>query len=74
MRNPDPSRVLQNDEVAQGEGSAYAQEGVAHFFAAMRIDQFGQVEEFNRAVDQTIRLMRSSTPEPGLEQVYGPAK
>ena len=67
--NPDPSKVLQNDEAAELEDGAYAQEGVAHFFAALRIDQFGRVEEFKRSVDQTIRLLRSSTPEPGLERV-----
>jgi LDH2 family malate/lactate/ureidoglycolate dehydrogenase len=68
--NPDPKRVLGDKATQQKERTGYAQEGCAHFFGALRIDQFGAPAEFKRAVDETVRTLHASTPEPGQEQVY----
>lgn len=38
--------------------------GLGHFFGAMRIDAFADVDEFKRQVDDWIRTMRQTKPAP----------
>lgn len=51
MQYPDPPR-----EVGKGLG---------HFFGAMKIDAFIDVDEFKRQIDDWIRTFRKTTPAPG---------
>ena len=39
--------------------------GIGHFFGAMRIDGFIDVDEFKRQVDDYIRVFRATKPAPG---------
>jgi LDH2 family malate/lactate/ureidoglycolate dehydrogenase len=39
--------------------------GIGHFFGAMRVDAFLDAEEFGRQVDDFIRTMRATRPQPG---------
>jgi LDH2 family malate/lactate/ureidoglycolate dehydrogenase len=39
--------------------------GIGHFFGAMRIDGFIDVDEFKRQVDEYIRVFRATKPAPG---------
>ena len=41
--------------------------GIGHFFGAMRIDGFIEVEEFKRQMDEYIRVLRASKPAPGTQ-------
>jgi L-2-hydroxycarboxylate dehydrogenase (NAD+) len=39
--------------------------GIGHFFGAMRIDGFIEVDEFKRQMDDFIRVFRATKPAPG---------
>jgi LDH2 family malate/lactate/ureidoglycolate dehydrogenase len=39
--------------------------GIGHFFGAMRVDAFLDVDEWGRQVDDFIRTMRATRPQPG---------
>jgi L-2-hydroxycarboxylate dehydrogenase (NAD+) len=39
--------------------------GIGHFFGAMRIDGFIEVDEFKRQIDDFIRTFRATKPAPG---------
>jgi LDH2 family malate/lactate/ureidoglycolate dehydrogenase len=39
--------------------------GIGHFFGAMRIDAFIDLNEFKRQIDDWIRTFRASKPAPG---------
>jgi len=39
--------------------------GIGHFFGAMRIDGFIDVEEFKRQIDEYIHVFRATKPAPG---------
>ena len=39
--------------------------GIGHFFGALRIDAFVDVEEFRRQIDDLVRTMRATKPAPG---------
>ena len=39
--------------------------GIGHFFGAMRIDGFLDVDEFKRQIDEYIRVFRATKPAPG---------
>jgi L-2-hydroxycarboxylate dehydrogenase (NAD+) len=39
--------------------------GIGHFFGAMRIDGFIDVDEFKRQVDDYVRVFRATKPAPG---------
>jgi L-2-hydroxycarboxylate dehydrogenase (NAD+) len=41
--------------------------GIGHFFGAMRVDGFIEVEEFKRQVDEYIRVFRATRPAPGTQ-------
>jgi LDH2 family malate/lactate/ureidoglycolate dehydrogenase len=39
--------------------------GIGHFFGAMRIDGFVELDEFKRQIDEYIRVFRATKPAPG---------
>jgi L-2-hydroxycarboxylate dehydrogenase (NAD+) len=41
--------------------------GIGHFFGAMRIDGFIEVDEFKSQVDEYIRVFRATKPAPGTQ-------
>jgi LDH2 family malate/lactate/ureidoglycolate dehydrogenase len=41
--------------------------GIGHFFGAMRIDAFIDVDEFKRQIDDMIRTFRKTRPAPGTD-------
>lgn len=41
--------------------------GIGHFFGAMRIDGFIEVEEFKRQIDDYSRVFRATKPAPGTQ-------
>ncbi|WP_448519834.1 Ldh family oxidoreductase [Rhodoflexus sp.] len=46
--------------------------GIGHFFGAMQIDGFMDVEEFKRQIDDWIRTFRATKPAPGTGGVLIP--
>ena len=39
--------------------------GIGHFFGAMRIDAFVDIDEFKRQIDDLVRTFRATKPAPG---------
>ena len=39
--------------------------GIGHFFGALRIDGFIEVDEFKRQIDEYVRVFRATRPAPG---------
>lgn len=67
----DPSRVLgQNPQPKNG----YAQEGIGHCFAAVRLDQFGDPLAFRRGLDAMMQAMNDSPPAEGFNKVLVPGQ
>ncbi|MBC8355976.1 MAG: Ldh family oxidoreductase [Planctomycetes bacterium] len=52
----------------------FSQEGIAHSFAAIRIDQFGDPQVFRRGMDAMIHAINDSPPAEGFEQVQVPGQ
>ncbi len=46
--------------------------GIGHFFGAMKIDAFIDVDEFKRQIDDWIRTFRKTRPQPGTNGVMIP--
>jgi len=46
--------------------------GIGHFFGAMQIEAFIDVDEFKEQMDDWIRTMRDTKPQPGTEGVQIP--
>ena len=46
--------------------------GIGHFFGAMKIDAFIDVNEFKRQIDDWIRTFRKTRPQPGTSGVLIP--
>jgi len=46
--------------------------GIGHFFGAMEIDGFAEVEDFKRRIDEWIDVFRKTKPAPGHEAVLIP--
>lgn len=46
--------------------------GIGHFFGAMRIDGFIEVDEFKRQMDDWVRTFRATKPQPGTPGVVIP--
>ena len=46
--------------------------GIGHFFGAMSIDAFIEVDEFKRQIDDWVRTMRATKPQPGSPGVIIP--
>ena len=69
--NPQPDRVLgENGDTKNG----FAQEGIGHAFAAVRLDQFGDPELFKRGLDSMVQTLNESPPAPGFERVLVPGQ
>ena len=41
--------------------------GIGHFFGAMRVDAFVDLDEFKRQIDDYVRTLRGTRPAPGTE-------
>jgi LDH2 family malate/lactate/ureidoglycolate dehydrogenase len=64
-------RVLgENPEPKHG----FAQEGIAHCFAAIRLDRFGDPRVFRQGMDAMIRALNDSPPTEGFPQVLVPGQ
>ncbi len=46
--------------------------GIGHFFGAMKIDAFIDVDEFKRQIDDWVRTFRATKPQPGSPGVVIP--
>ena len=57
-----PPFALRQTEPARSVGK-----GIGHFFGAMRVDAFIEVDEFKRQIDDWIRTFRGSRPAPGTK-------
>ena len=62
-----PPFALRQEEPARSVGK-----GIGHFFGAMRIDGFVEPDEFKRQMDDWIRTMRATRPQPGSPGVVIP--
>jgi LDH2 family malate/lactate/ureidoglycolate dehydrogenase len=52
----------------------FAQEGIAHAFAAIRIDQFGDPRVFRQGMDAMIQTINDSPPAEGFPRVLVPGQ
>lgn len=59
-----------------GQFAARPQEpvGVCHSFAALEIERFIPIAEFNRRMDEMIRNVKASQPLEGVERIYLPGE
>ncbi len=57
---------------ASGEG--FAQERIAHFFGAIRIDLFRNAAEFKTGMDAMLQSLGAAPPAPGQDRVYMPGE
>jgi len=55
-----PSFAVNNEMPQRSVGK-----GIGHFFGAIRIDGFIDVDSFKRQVDDYIRVLRATKPAPG---------
>ena len=51
-----------------------AEANIGHFFGALKIKGFRQVDAFNRDFDALVHDVKSSPPEPGAETVFIPGE
>jgi L-2-hydroxycarboxylate dehydrogenase (NAD+) len=58
LRQPDPPRKVGK--------------GIGHFFGAMRVDAFRDLDEFKSHVDDFVRTLRATRPASGVEAVLVP--
>lgn len=66
-----PERILgEKPEPKYG----FAQEGIGHFFAAIRIDRFADPQTFKQGLDAMILAMNDSPPAAGCERVLAPGQ
>jgi LDH2 family malate/lactate/ureidoglycolate dehydrogenase len=52
----------------------FAQDEIAHFFGAIRIDMFRDPSEFKTGMDAMIDALHQARPAPGQERVYVPGE
>ena len=52
----------------------FSQEGIAHSFAAIRLDQFGDPQVFRQGMDAMIQAINDSPPSAGFQQVLVPGQ
>ncbi|MCP4782747.1 MAG: Ldh family oxidoreductase [Fuerstiella sp.] len=71
--NPDPNRVL-GDNKSPGPDNGFAQEGIGHFFAALRLDRFGDPDTIKQGLDAMIQTFNESPPAPGFDCVMIPGQ
>lgn len=55
-------------------GKGFAQDKIAHFFGAIRIDLFREPGEFKVAMDAMLQSLRRAPPAPGQDRVYMPGE
>lgn len=48
--------------------------GIGHFFGAMEIDGFMEVDQFKKRIDEWISVMRNTKPAPGQSRVIIPGE
>ncbi|MBI1312381.1 hypothetical protein GC176_13910 [bacterium] len=70
-QSPTPDRVLGSSSETK---NGFAQEGIGHIFAAVRLDQFGDPTTIKRGLDSMIRTLNDSPPAPGFDQVLAPGQ
>jgi L-2-hydroxycarboxylate dehydrogenase (NAD+) len=70
-QNPTADRVLGASSATK---NGFAQEGIGHIFAAVRLDQFGDPALIKRGLDAMIRTLNESPPAPGFELVQSPGQ
>jgi L-2-hydroxycarboxylate dehydrogenase (NAD+) len=69
--NPNSDRVLgDNAETKHG----FAQEGIAHSFAAVRLDQFGDPTLIKQGLDAMTQTFNESPAAPGFDRVIIPGQ
>ena len=49
-------------------------QNLGHLFAAVSLDFFGPVEEFETRLDQMVREVRSQPRQPGVDRIYVPGE
>ena len=70
-RDPKPGRVLgSSPELKHG----FAQEGIGHCFAAVKLDQFGDPALIRSGLDAMTRSLNESPAADGFDQVYIPGQ
>lgn len=69
--NPMPDRVL---GVSSETKHGFAQEGIGHIFAAIRLDQFGDPSEIKHGLDSMIKIFNESPPADGFDRVRVPGQ
>ncbi len=55
-------------------GGGFAQDKIAHFFGAIRVDLFREPGEFKAAMDAMLRSLRQAKPAPGQSRIYMPGE
>ena len=65
--DPEPDRVLGTTSETK---NGFAQEGIGHAFAAIRLDRFGDPEQIKRGLDAMIKTMNESAAADGFDQVW----
>ncbi len=69
--NADRDRVL---GATSDPKHGHSQEGIGHFFAAIRLDRFGDPQAFRHGLDAMIQAMNDSPPADGFERVAVPGQ
>lgn len=70
-RDPAPDRVL---GTCSDPRNGFAQEGIGHIFAAVRLDQFGDPTVIRQGLDSMIQTLNESPPAPGFDRVLAPGQ
>jgi L-2-hydroxycarboxylate dehydrogenase (NAD+) len=69
--NPQPDRVLGTTSETK---NGFAQEGIGHVFAAIRLDQFGDPTQIKRGLDSAIKTLNESPAADGFLRVLVPGQ
>ena len=69
-KEPKQDRILGVQETKHG----FAQEGIGHCFAAVRLDQFGDPSLIRSGLDAMTRSFNECPPADGFDQVYSPGQ
>jgi L-2-hydroxycarboxylate dehydrogenase (NAD+) len=69
--NPQPDRVLGTTSETK---NGFAQEGIGHVFAAIRLDQFGDPTQIKRGLDSAIKTLNESPAADGFQRVLVPGQ
>lgn len=63
-----------NESTDNSEQPRFAQEAIANFFGAIRIDLFRDPAEFKSGMDGMIRSLHRARPAPGQDRIYVPGE